>query len=47
MLRDLKETVFADETLMTVRSEPDGKGVRAVEVRVEDLQRESEFSVSS
>lgn len=39
VLRDLKESVFADEILMTVRPDTDGKGVRAVEVKAEELRK--------
>jgi len=37
VLQDLKENVFADRTLMTLRPKQDGQGIDAIEVRTEDL----------
>lgn len=43
VLQDLKENVFADRTLMTLRPNFDGQGVMAVEVSVGALDRTDAF----
>lgn len=42
VLRDLKENVFSNDPLMTLRPDSGGKGVIAVEVEIEGLQSQGE-----